>query len=556
VDALGDHASPGGGSTPADGFLRHRGLIALAVGGAAAEACLLSALGPAARPLAPQVTAIPPLAVFHDLRWLFGFNRSWRGFALGFVILIVARSALCTALIRLAWPHGLPRPRWDATFGRCVIFTVIACLLLAPVATLLFGVALLPFSWPFLAALPAMLLIMLPLSHGGLLGSWWRTLPPARAVGWLLASFVVLTAASALIASLPTPDAVAAAAVAGLANARAWYGLTAAVTKREPQRHAWPAPVSPVAAATALALIIGMTRLAFVLAVHTPAVLHPSASAEVSRQPAAAAGLTAAVLVVPGFGSSCCSASAALRRIGPPALLQQFSYAGLDALGRPLSYGRGDTDVTLPELGDRIAAQVWRLHQETGRPVDIVAESEGTLGVYAMLARHPKVPVSAVVLLSPIVDPGQAGHDPSGGGPGTDPVSGAALTELVRVAGALSPFGASGAQQLIASVRRDGAAFAAAAARNGRRLRWLAVVPLADALTLPACELPGNVIVVPALHGSLLGNAQVDDTVHRFLSHQRVSGPQQMRDTAEVIAAASEAWRMPELGAAPPACRR
>jgi hypothetical protein len=540
---------------PADGFLRHRGLIALAVGGAAAEACLLSVLGPAARPLAPQVTAIPALAVFHDLRWLFGYNRSWRGFGLGLVVLVVARSALCTALIRLAWPRGLPTPRWGATFGRCVIFTVIAWLLLAPVATLLFGVALLPFSWPFLAALPAMLLIMLPLSHGGLLGSWWRTLPPARAVGWLLASFLMLTAASALIASLPTVGAVAATAAAGLGNARAWYGLAAAVTKRDPQRHSWPAPVSPIAAATALALIIGMTRLVFVLAVHPPVVLRPSASAEVSHKPAAAAGLTAAVLVVPGFGSSCCSPSAALRRIGPPGLLQQFSYVGLDALGRPLSYGRGDTDLSLPVLGDRIAAQVWRLHQETGRPVDVVAESEGTLGVYAMLARHPDVPVSAVVLLSPIVDPGQAGHDPAGG-QGTDPVSGEALTELVRVAGALSPFGASGAQQLISSVRRDGAAFAAAAARNGRRLRWLAVVPLADALTLPACELPGNVIVVPALHGSLLGNAQVDHTVHRFLSHQRVSGPQQLRDTAEVIAAASEAWRMPELGAAPPACTR
>jgi hypothetical protein len=63
---------------PAEGFLRHRGLIALAVGGAAAEVCLLSIVAPAARPLAPQVTAFPPLAVFHDLRWLFGYNRAGR----------------------------------------------------------------------------------------------------------------------------------------------------------------------------------------------------------------------------------------------------------------------------------------------------------------------------------------------------------------------------------------------------------------------------------------------------------------------------------------------
>jgi hypothetical protein len=556
VETQGEQAGLAAQLVPADGFLRHRGLIALAVCGAAAEACMLSALGPAARPLAPQLTAVPPLAVFHDLRWLFGFNRSWRGFGLGLLILVLARSALCAALIRLAWPRQQPRPRYGATFGRCVIFTVIASLLLSPVVTLLFGVALLPFSWPFLAALPAMLLIMIPLAHGGLLGSWWRTLPPAGAVGWLLASFLVLTAASAAIASLPAAGAVAVAAAAGLVNARAWYGLAAAVTTREPARYAWPAPVSPIAAAAALALIVGVTRLVFVLAVHTPAATTPSAADQVSHRPAATAALPVAVLVIPGFGSSCCSPSPVLRRIGPAAALQQFSYLGLDARGGPLSYGRGDTDLTLPELGDRIAAQVWRLHQETGRPVDIVAESEGTLGVYAMLATHPRVPVSAVVLLSPIVDPGQAGHELAIGGPGTDPVSGAALTALVRVAGALSPFGESGAQRLISSVRSDGAAFDAAAARNGRRLRWLAVIPLADALTLPVCELPGNAIVVPALHGSLLGNPQVDRTVHRFFSHQRVAGQQQMRDTAEVIAAAAAAWRMPELGAASPACTK
>ena len=67
---------------PADRFLRHRGLIALAVGGAVVQAGLLSVFAPAARPLAPQVTALPPLGIFYDLRWLFGYNRSWDGFAL------------------------------------------------------------------------------------------------------------------------------------------------------------------------------------------------------------------------------------------------------------------------------------------------------------------------------------------------------------------------------------------------------------------------------------------------------------------------------------------
>jgi F0F1-type ATP synthase assembly protein I len=172
-------AGPGG---PAQGFLRHRGLIALAVGGALVEAWLLTIFAPAARPLAPQITALPPLAVFHDLRWLFGYNRSLWSFELAYGGLVLARATMSTFLIRLAWPRQLPAPTWAATFGRCVIFTVVATVLLSPVVTLLFGVSLLPFSWPYLAALPALLLILVPLSHGGLRGSWWRMLPPPRAV--------------------------------------------------------------------------------------------------------------------------------------------------------------------------------------------------------------------------------------------------------------------------------------------------------------------------------------------------------------------------------------
>jgi hypothetical protein len=578
VEAQRERTIPAGRGRPAEGFLRHRGLIALAVGGAVGQACLLTVLAPAARPLAPQVTALPPLGIFHDLRWLFGYNRSWSGFALTFGALVPARAAMSTALIRLSWPRQLTRPAWGATLGRCIIFTVVASVLLSPVVTLLFGASLLPFSWPYLAALPAMLLILIPLAHGGLLGSWWRTLPPPRAVGWLLASFVVLSVAAAVIGGLPGAYAAAVAGLAGLANARAWYGLAAAVTREGAPGHLpwarawtlvwqhlprWPAPVSPLAAATALALIIGMTRLLFVLAASTPLPGGPAAIPAAAAQAASAAdpvrhapaGLTNAVLVIPGFGSSCCYPSASRALIGPSTLVRPFSYAGLDARGRPLPYGLDATDLPLPALGDLIAQQVAQLHRETGRPVDIVAESEGTLGVYAMLARHPGLPVGSVVLLSPIVDPGQddQASQALAAGQDADPVSGEALNALASMVGALTPFGEAGAQQLIDSVRSDGAAFAAAAARNGRQIRWLAVVPLADAVTLPVCDLPGNVIVVPALHGSLLGDPAVDRLAHRFLSNERVAGPQQMRDAAEVIAAAAAAWRMPSM-APPPHC--
>jgi hypothetical protein len=583
VEAQRERTIPAGHLVPAGGFLRHRGLIAFAAGGALAQACLLTALAPAARPLAPQITALPPLAVFHDLRWLFGYNRSLGGFVLTYAALVLARAAVSTVMIRLAWPRDLPAPAWGATFGRWLVFTVVASALLSPVVTLVFGVSLLPFSWPYLAALPVMLLIMIPLAHGGMLGSWWRTLPPARAVGWLLASFVALSAAAALIGSLGTAEAVAVSALAGLVNARAWYGVAAAVSReavpgddsrsRARRRHprlpyrapALPAPVAPLAAGVALALLVVGTRLVFALAGTTPlpggpaSVPSRAAIMAASSVPSDASGrLTSAVLVIPGFGSSCCYPSESRDLIGPVALVRPFSYVGLGAGNRPLPYGLDATDLPLSVLGDRIAQQVWQLHRETGRPVDIVAESEGTLGVYAMLARHPDVPVRSVVLLSPIVDPGQAdeaGQPLALGGNG-DPVSGDALTELVKVAGDLSPFGGSGAERLIGSVGSDGAAYAAAAVRDGQWIHWLAVVPLADAVTLPVCDLPSNVIVVPGLHGSLLGDYAVDRMAHRFLSDEDVAGTQQLRDTAQVIAAAAAAWRMPVLGQSGPACTK
>jgi hypothetical protein len=172
-----------------------------------AEAFLLIVLAPAARALAPQVSALPPLAIFHDLRWLYSAQRSWLSFALLLAGLLMARAGLNTALVRLAWPAYLAPPPL-ATLRGALVVTTLACLLISPLVSLTFGVAILPFSWPFLALLAAMLLIALPLSHAGLAGTWWQTLPPASAAWWLPAEFAVLSAAAALCMALPPPDAV------------------------------------------------------------------------------------------------------------------------------------------------------------------------------------------------------------------------------------------------------------------------------------------------------------------------------------------------------------
>ncbi len=214
--------------------------------------------------------------------------------------------------------------------------------------------------------------------------------------------------------------------------------------------------------------------------------------------------------------------------------------------------GRDADDLPLPELGDRMAAQLMELHAATGRPVDVVAESEGTLGLYAMLDRHPGLPVGSVVLLSPIVEPGQLGYSPEADDAS---VSEYALDTLNHLVGGMSPYGSTGAQDLISSVSQFGARYFDAITRlMGRPTRGLAVIPLADALTLPVCGLPADVVVVPAFHGGLLGDPSVLPMVSAFLEGHQVHGQDQgrLKAAAEVITGAATAWRMPDTHAACP----
>jgi hypothetical protein len=569
-----------GTELPAEGFLRHKGLILTAAGGAVVEGGLLTLVAPNARSVAPQVTALPSLAAYHDLRWLFTDTQSWPWFAGLVVVVLAARAVLDVALLRLAWPAGVPAPRPGRSLLSCAALTLLAWLLLTPAATLVFSVAMLPFSWPFLAAFPIMLGIVAALSHGGIVTAWWRRLPPVRAVGWLLASFATATVAATVISHLPAAGALAVTALAALVNARAWYGLALIAARVQPRvpesvpaRLVLSLPFAPIAALTVIALVIGLARLLFTGTIDLPISPPPGAPAATSLvgealratspngAAAAATAAASAVLVVGGWGSPCCNAGSSLHGLLPGVPVRQFSYAGLDAEGRPSPSGPSAEDVSLPVLGDRIAAQVRALHTATGRPVAVVAESEGTLGVYAMLARDPGLPLSDVVLLSPIIDPGQLTYPPANDG---SSASEAALDELNQLVGGMSPYGPDGAVNLLRSVSQVGAAYyddliAAASAKGdgvirgagGKPVRWLVVVPLADAVTLPQCALPSGVIVVSALHGGLLGDPAALPMVSSFLSGRPVTDPDsRLREAAELITSAATAWRMPDTSSA------
>ena len=249
--------------------------------------------------------------------------------------------------------------------------------------------------------------------------------------------------------------------------------------------------------------------------------------------------------MVAGFGSTCCNDANRLRAAEPGMLVRQFSYQGLDAAGNPIPYAQPAGDLPIQTLGDRMAVQLEWLYRHAHAPVDVVAESEGTLGVYAMLARHPHVPIGYLVLLSPIVEPGQLAQAGA-------TVPGDLLNTLNNLVGGMSPYGSSGAEELIESISQVGASYFDSVSHD-QRVPWLAVIPLADAVTLPACTWPRSVVFVAAFHGGLLGDPSIRALTVRFLAGDGsapadVSGSQgRLRNAAQLIAGSAAAWRMPQL---------
>jgi hypothetical protein len=353
----------------------------------------------------------------------------------------------------------------------------------------------------------------------------------------------------------------------GIINARAWYGVTRSVTvPRLAGRLSRPArrlPVAPVAAVLAVGLVVGVTELGFTAGSRpaarvatTAAALEPGTGEQASAVAMASARADGTpVLKIAGFASSCCSGPPAPQAESPGPIVRQFSYRGLDSRGQPLPYGPTATNLSLAALGDLIATQVRQLERATGRPADLVAESEGTLGVYAMLARHPRLPVGSIVLLSPIVAPGGVTYPTRSGGTPASP-SGYLLRAVVWAIGGMSPYGSSGAAQLISSVDSSGARYMSEAVSviRSRHLRWMAVIPLADSLTLPVWPLPSQDVIVPALHGALLGDGAVQQMTDDFLAGDRVRDIAGMRQDAEIVTQAAAAWRMPQLSGAAQHC--
>ena len=254
--------------------------------------------GPGSRPdLAPQASAIAPFGVFSDLRWVSVYNNSWAALAAELAGVLVVRSALTALSIALAWPANLRPPGVGKLVRRSLFATALAAVLLSPSVTLLFGLAALPVSWLFLAAVPAALLVAFIIHPAAVSGDWWQRLVAPRAVACVALSFLVLSLEGAAINAAPVALWPVVAAFGGLFNAWSWVTLVHSVADRRPVRRS--VPVAAIAALALVSAVVAGTVIGFGEA-RKAEVQALKARTTAAAEPAY--GLS--VLVVTGYGSS------------------------------------------------------------------------------------------------------------------------------------------------------------------------------------------------------------------------------------------------------------
>ncbi|MBN2114502.1 MAG: hypothetical protein JW785_10290 [Acidimicrobiia bacterium] len=513
-------------------------LVVLAVGLPLAEMAVLRACGlSSGMGLAGQVSAPGPFGVFHDLRWLFVFHDSVLWFVVGAAALVVGRALLGTLLVHSAWP-GRPPP-WHVLIRHALVITAVAAVFLSPWVTLLFGAAVIPLSWLYFAAVPPALATILLLHHGEVDGGWWRRLPPARSAGWMALSFLMLSLSALGVAGQPLPVATAVLVATGLFNAWAWDHSVRAIVIGLPARSRRLAPVTVVAAVLVFAGVAAGSQIGFAArAARDPGVWVPGSLEPGDR----------VVLLVGGFASGCCDEGPVLQGDEAGLYVEQFSYWGLTAEGDPLPHSGSATDADLSRMAALMARQVDNLARQSGGPVAIVAESEGTLVVTAYLEEYPSAPVDRLMLLSPIIDPGRATY-PDPGDEGFGVVAGYELRAVSALIDAMAPFVISADGPLADSVRREAPELQGEAVSDRPAVEELVVVPLADAVAAPVGhEYPIEWIVVPGFHGGLRGRPDIQQMIRRWVWGGAVEGSPVWETMGQIIAGTSSAWQVPGLG--------
>jgi hypothetical protein len=510
-------------------------LVALCIGVNLTETGLVLGFDHGAQPdLAPQASAVAPLGVFGDLRWISVYHDSWFVFAAEIVAMLLVRGALSGVSVALAWPSDRGRPPGRALFNRGVLATALSALLLVPSVVVLFGLAAVPVSWLFLAAVPSALLVALIAHPIGVTNDWWRRPLSLRAIGWVALSFVTLSLAASAMAATPTLAWPIISALAGLFNAWSWAGLVRALVVRRPARFVVPAV--PVAIIVLVGTVIGGTLIGFDRG------RTPDAGANQLSVRAPERGQP--VLLVSGYGSSW--DGRAVHPIPGDFVEERFSYKGLSPQGRPLPYGGADTVKPLSQLARRLLAQVWSLYTKTGKEVDVVAESEGALVAKSAFLAQPGSPVSILVLASPLVGVGRVAL--TDGDRGWGVATNAGMRLLGDALHGVAPINLSPNNAFFSSLNAVAPALDDAMSCEIPGIHQFALLPLADATVAPnPTRLPFPSVVLPAFHGGLIESASGERILSQVLSGRPVSADKLLRLADVAISYAASAWQVPSL---------
>jgi hypothetical protein len=522
-------------------------LLLLSAVPAAGEAALLRAVGfGSALSLAPQLTAVSPLGSFHDLRWICVYHASWPALVAELLAAVVVRTGWAVAMTVAAGSEvaqsGSGADARGSAVGeatvrvlilRTLAFHAFAVVVLAPWAAVAVAATVTSLSWFLPGEVLPVLLLGLVLQRGGTGQAWWRGAPTRRLLGLGLIAFTAVPAASLVVQSAPGWWVVPVAGAAGAANGWLWRQV---VVSRAPATDRWIGR-APVPVMVSGALLLGMLsagQLAALGRLNTqeplPAITGPGVAAV--HQP---------VIFVGGYDTDW---DGTPTRVG--LRVQIFSYHGLDDEGRPLPYQLADTHMSLTRSAALLRRQVSVASRQAGRPVSLIALSEGTFVVRRYLADTANPPVNAVVLISPLVQASRVYLPPakamSGWGIGT----GWLMRGMLAVADSTGGPPISPDEPFVRSLLDDAPLYRNQMLCPVPGVRMLAFVALADALVVP----PDRYAHIPAVglvdvHAGMLPRASVQRVLLAFLAGGSVDDRPGRAFT--MVQKATSGWQAPAL---------
>ncbi|MET8908956.1 hypothetical protein [Micromonospora sp. NPDC004551] len=507
-------------------------LLAIAAAVPMAEALVLVLIGfVPAEGLAPQASAVWPYDSYHDMRWLLVYHNSWLMFGSGLLGLIALRAVLSAALVSLAWPGRVPRPPYRALLVRNIGVAALGAVIVLPFAAYSIAASVVSLSWFLFAALVPMMLLAPFLQRMSVGRGGWRGLPSAELVGWSLLDFAVLTLAGGVVWSAPEGWTPPVAAIAGAANGLLWKQSVRAALLQTRVR--WPrVPVVPVVVVLALAVPLTSQVLS------EPGQQMNTFAPPIFTRPLPERVPYALVLLA-GHNSAYDGRPAADPNV------QVFSYVGLDRGGRPLPYRAEATHRSLESSSRLLTAQVDALHRRTGRPIALIAQSEGVMVARTHLRDRPDSPVRALAMFSPLIRTGRTYYPPPDAGTGWGVATGWLLRLMFHVTTIGSKAPTTPDEPFIRSLL-DGAPF--------YRYQMLCPVPgvrmVAFLPTVTAAEAPPGepmripVVEVPAFHGGIIGRVTATDQLISFLAGADITRTRREYGPLERL---GEAWQAPAL---------